>query len=285
MSMAYDVATRMEIMGEIEEALGGGASVAVATVTHAGDLGLHVGAKLLVHRDGSTLGGIEGGAVEEAVKAAALEAYDAFPRIVTQTLWARGDGTITERRSRSRPGDAQLMLELFEAPARLVIVGGGHVGLALARIGSIVGFSVVVLDDREEFANPERFPMADQVICGDVSESLDAMDFDETVYTVLVSRGHTVDALALRHTVSRGGAYVGMIGSRRRTATVLQMLRDEGYSSDDLAKVYTPVGLDIGAETPEEIALAILAEMVLIRKGGTARMLSTLQNRRPAEAV
>jgi xanthine dehydrogenase accessory factor len=111
------------------------------------------------------------------------------------------------------------------------------------------------------------------------------MAFDETVYTVLVSRGHTVDALALRHTVSRGGAYVGMIGSRRRTATVLQMLRDEGYSEDDLAKVHTPIGLDIGAETPEEIALAILAEMVLIRKGGTGRMLSAMQNRRAAQAI
>jgi xanthine dehydrogenase accessory factor len=285
MTMPYDVATRMQIMGEIEDALGGGTTVAVATVTHAGDLELPVGAKLLVHRDGSTLGAIEGGAVEEAVKTAALEAYDAFPRIVTQTLWVRIDGTMTDRRSRSRPGDAQLMLDLFEAPARLVIVGGGHVGLALARIGSIVGFSVVVLDDREEFANAERFPMADQVIYGDVGESLDAMHFDETVYSVLVSRGHTVDALALRHTVSRGGAYVGMIGSRRRTATVLQMLRDEGYSAEDLAKVHTPVGLDIGAETPEEIALAILAEMVLIRKGGSGRMMSAIQNRRAVESA
>lgn len=284
--MPYDVAARMQIMGEIEDALGGGESVAVATVTHSGDLGLSVGAKLLVHRDGSTVGGIDGGVVEEAVKAAALAAYDAFPRIVTQTLWVRGDGTTTDRRSRARPGDAQLMLELFEAPAKLLIVGGGHVGLALARIGSILGFSVIVLDDREEFANAERFPMADQVICGDVAESLDAMHFDETVYSVLVSRGHTVDALALRHTVSRGGAYVGMIGSRRRTATVLQMLRDEGYSAEDLAKVHTPVGLDIGAETPEEIALSILAEIVQVRKGGTGQMMSSVTGRRaPVETA
>lgn len=278
--MPYDMQARIQIMTEIEQALGGGAAVAVATVISSGDLGLQPGFKLLVHRDGSTIGGFEVAGADEIVTAAALEAYAAFPRINAQPLWIHGDGGAVNRRSQSRPGDAQLMLELFERPTRLVVVGGGHVGLALARIGAIVGFSVAVIDDRPEFANVERFPMADEVICGDVGEVLDAMDFDATVYTVLVSRGHTVDAIALRHTVSRGGAYVGMIGSRRRTATVLQMLRDEGISQDDLDRVYTPIGLDINAETPEEIALAILAEMVLVRKGGTGQMMSKLTHRR-----
>lgn len=282
--MPYDVQTRMQIMGEIEDALSGGPSVAVATVIGAGDLELPVGAKLLVRRDGSVIGGTDDPSVDETVKAAALEAYDAFPRINSQTLWIHRDGAAVNRRSQSRAGDAQLMLELFERPTRLLIVGGGHVGLALARIGAIVGFSVAVLDDRVEFANAERFPMADEVVCGDVAESLDAMRFDETVYTVLVSRGHTVDALALRHTVSRGGAYVGMIGSRRRTATVMQMLRDEGFAAEDLARVHTPIGLDINAETPEEIAISILAEIVLVRKGGTGRKLSTMTNRRAEQA-
>jgi xanthine dehydrogenase accessory factor len=278
----------MQIMGEIEEALGGGPSVAVATVINAGDLGLPVGAKLLVRRDGTAVGGTDDPEADETIKSAALEAYDAFPRINSQTLWIRREGGAVNRRSQSRTGDAQVMLELFERPTRLLIVGGGHVGLALARIGAIVGFSVAVLDDREEFANAERFPMVDEVVCGDVAESLDAMRFDETVYTVLVSRGHTVDALALRHTVSRGGAYVGMIGSRRRTATVLQMLRDEGFPAEDLTRVHTPIGLDIGAETPEEIALSILAEIVLVKKGGTGHKLSTLTSRRappPGEPV
>lgn len=283
--MTNDVETRMQIMGEIEEALAGGSSVVVATVVSPGDLGLPPGAKLLVHRDGSTLGSIDGADVDATVAAAGLEAYEAFPRLPAQTLWVRREGGAVNRRHQARPGDAQLLLELFEAPARLLIVGGGHVGLSIARIGAIVGFSVAVLDDRPEFANPERFPMAEEVMCGEVGAELDATRIDGTTYIVLVSRGHTVDALALRHTVSRGPAYLGMIGSRRRTATVLQQLRDEGYSSDDLARVHTPIGLDINAETPEEIALAILAEIVLIRKGGTGRMLSTITSRRAAEAT
>ncbi|MFN8584064.1 MAG: XdhC family protein [Dehalococcoidia bacterium] len=283
--MTNDVETRMQIMGEIEEALGGGPSVVVATVVTGGEIGLTVGAKLLVHRDGSTLGSIDGKDVDATVAAAGVEAYEAFPRVPAQTLWVRSEGGAVSRRSQSRPGDAQLLLELFEAPARLLIVGGGHVGLSIARIGAIVGFSIAVLDDRPEFANPERFPMAEEVMCGDIAEELQGTRIDNTTYIVLVSRGHMQDALALRHTVSRGPAYLGMIGSRRRTATVLQQLRDEGYSGDDLAKVHTPIGLDINAETPEEIALAILAEIVLLRKGGTGRMLSTITSRRAAEAT
>ncbi|MGE0229371.1 MAG: XdhC family protein [Dehalococcoidia bacterium] len=282
--MTNDVETRMQIMGEIEEALGGGPSVVVATVVNGGELGLPAGAKLLVHRDGSTVGGIDPD-VDATVAAAGLEAYEAFPRIPAQTLWVHHEGGVVKRRHQSRPGDAQLMVELFEAPARLLVVGGGHVGLSIARIGAIVGFSIAVLDDRPEFANPERFPMAEEVMCGDIAEELDGTRIDHTTFIVLVSRGHMQDALALRHTVSRGPAYLGMIGSRRRTATVLQQLRDEGYSADDLARVHTPIGLDINAETPEEIALAILAEIVLIRKGGTGRMLSTITSRRAAEAT
>jgi xanthine dehydrogenase accessory factor len=94
-----------------------------------------------------------------------------------------------------------------------------------------------------------------------------------------------VDTLALRHSVGRGAGYIGMIGSRRRTGTVLQMLRDEGIDADELAAVHTPIGLDIGAETPEEIAIAILAEIILLRKGGSGRMLSTLTNRRQSERL
>ncbi|MEZ4553458.1 MAG: XdhC family protein [Dehalococcoidia bacterium] len=282
--MTNDVETRMQIMGEIEDALGGGSSVVVATVVNGGELGLPAGAKLLIRRDGSTLGGIDP-EVDATIAAAGLEAYEAFPRVPAQTLWVHREGGAVKRRHQSRPGDAQLMVELFEAPARLLIVGGGHVGLSIARIGAIVGFSIAVLDDRPEFSNPERFPMAEEVMCGAVDEELDGTRIDETTYIVLVSRGHMQDALALRHTVSRGPAYLGMIGSRRRTATVLQQLRDEGYSDDDLAKVHTPIGLDINAETPEEIALAILAEIVLIRKGGSGRMLSTITSRRAAGAT
>ncbi len=273
---------RAQLVAEIEAALGGGPAVAVATVTDPGEQdGLRLGAKLLVRADGPALGALGAPAIDDAAVAAGRAALSARPRIEAQTVYVRADGDLVARRSRARPGDGRLMLEVFEAPGRLLIVGGGHVGLALATIGSTLGFQVTVVDDREEFANRERFPMATEVIAGEVDEVLDKLAIDGRTYAVMVSRGHQVDELALRRTIGRGAAYVGMIGSRRRTRTVLQHLAEEGVPAEDLEVVRTPIGLDIGAETPEEIALAILAEMVMMQRGGSGLPMREVKGRTP----
>ena len=274
---------RAQLVAEIEAALGGGPAVAVATVTDPGEQdGLRLGAKLLVRADGRSLGALGAPAIDDAAVAAGRAALSARPRIEAQTVYVRADGDLVARRSQARPGDGRLMLEVFEAPGRLLIVGGGHVGLALATIGSTLGFQVTVVDDREEFANRERFPMAAEVIAGEVDEVLDKLAIDGRTYAVMVSRGHQVDELALRRTIGRGAAYVGMIGSRRRTRTVLQHLAEEGVPPEDLEVVRTPIGLDIGAETPEEIALAILAEMVMRQRGGSGLPMREVKGRTPA---
>ena len=252
----------------VQAALEGGLPVAVATATSTGDAGLTAGAKLLIRRDGSRLGSIAP-ALDEAIAAAALEQLTTLPRVMVQTLWIAPDGALADRRSQAAPGAGTVMVEVFEAPARLLIVGGGHVGLALATVGEVCGMSVAVFDDREEFANRERFPMAEQIFASATGAALDAFDIGPSDYIVLVSRGHQMDELALRHVVGRGAAYVGMIGSRRRTQTVLQHLRDEGLDVRALDAVHTPIGLDIGAETPEEIAVSILAEVIMERRGGS----------------
>lgn len=268
------------IVDSVERALEGGIPVAVATVIDVGEQpGIVVGTKMLIRRDaeGTSAGAIDGGAVDAQVREAAQAMFEAFPRMPMQTLYIGTDHDVVMRRSQARPGDARLMLELFESPARLIIAGGGHVGLAIASIASIVGFHLTIVDDRPEFANSERFPMADEVLCGDFGAVFDAMNIDASCSIVLVSRGHQQDTIALRHTVTRGAGYIGMIGSRRRTATVLQLLAEDGIPAEALAKVHTPIGLDISAETPEEIALSILAEIVLVRKGGTGVKLSTMK--------
>jgi len=264
-----DPQTRMQIIEAIEAALAGGPLVVTATVTSAGDPPVATpGDKMLVGRDGHRLGTLGDAALDEAVHEVALGTFTEFPRIVMQTLYFGRDGRAVTRRSQAQAGDAEVMVQLFEAPARLIVIGAGHVGLAVATIGEFVGFDVAVLDDREEFANRERFPMAEQVIAGDTTEALDAMRFTPQDYVVLVSRGHKQDEDALRHVVGRGAGYIGMIGSRRRTATVIQHLAEEGFDMEALEAISTPVGLDLGAETPEEIALSILSEIVMLRRGG-----------------
>ena len=277
--------TRAEVLAtitdDVERALGGGIPIAVATVMDVGEqAGLEVGTKMMIRRDAvdSEVGSIDGGgAVDEQVREGAQSLFETFPRMALQILYIGTEHNVVTRRSQAKPGDARLMLELFEAPPQLVIAGGGHVGLAVATIAEIVGFDITIVDDRQEFANPERFPMAKNVIWGDFGEVFDAMDLGASHSIVLVSRGHQQDTIALRHTVQRGAGYIGMIGSQRRTGTVLQMLIDEGVPEAAVAKVHTPIGLDINAETPEEIALSILAGIVLVRKGGRGVKLSTIK--------
>jgi xanthine dehydrogenase accessory factor len=163
------------------------------------------------------------------------------------------------------------MVEVIEAPVTLLIIGGGHIGLSLATIGAHVGFSVAVMDDREMYANAERFPMADFVKAGDFNQMIADFPIGRNTYIVMVSRGHKQDETALRAVVPRGAAYVGMIGSKRRVSTVLRHLAEEGFAIEDLERIYTPIGFDLGAETPEEIAVSIMAEIIAVRRGGDGR--------------
>ncbi len=250
-----------------------GPSVAVATVVLAPAGSEPVpGTKLLVRRDGTTLGSYGGAALEQTVIEDALAAMNEFPRRPVQALYYRGEGERIHRLEARGGADAyEIMIEIVEAPVTLLIVGGGHIGLSLATIGEHVGFSVAVMDDRAMYANPERFPMADKVMAGDFTEMLADFPIGSNTYIVMVSRGHKQDETALRAVVNRGAAYVGMIGSKRRVSTVLRHLAEEGFDIDALERVYTPIGFDIGAETPEEIAVSIVAELIAVRRGGSGR--------------
>jgi xanthine dehydrogenase accessory factor len=162
------------------------------------------------------------------------------------------------------------MLEVHERPATLLVIGGGHVGKALSVIGDMCGFSVEIVDDRPEYANAERFPEADRITQGRFDEVLADYPIDENTYVVCVTRGHKHDEISLKAVVDSRAAYVGMIGSKRRVAAVLQHLIEEGADAEAIGRVHTPIGLDIGAETPEEIAVSIMGEVIMTRRGGTA---------------
>jgi xanthine dehydrogenase accessory factor len=254
------------VLREVARALEEGEPVLVATVVAGPEGGVPVGTKMLVRQDGSTVGRLDGGAVEAAVKA---EATDAFRRHGVETLVLSPEGARLSRQDAVKGSSYQVMLEVHERPARLIIIGGGHIGKALAVIGGLCGFSVEVVDDRPEYANEERFPEADRITQGRFDEVLRGYPVDANTYIVCVTRGHRHDETSLRLVVDSPAAYVGMIGSKRRVAAVLQHLVEDGADAEHVARVRTPIGLDIGAETPEEIAVAIMAEIIMERRGGS----------------
>jgi xanthine dehydrogenase accessory factor len=141
-------------------------------------------------------------------------------------------------------------------------------------MGAMLGFKVVVLDDRPAFANRERFPDADEVLAAEFGETLAKYPLDEQTYVAIMTRGHAHDMECLLQVVDAPVAYIGMIGSRRRVRGVLDLVKEEGCSEELLARVHAPIGLDIGAQTPEEIALSVMAEVVKARRGGTGRSMS-----------
>jgi len=157
----------------------------------------------------------------------------------------------------------------------LIVVGCGHIAVPLAKLAKVLDFHVAVLDDRILFANRERFPDADEVRVGDMAAMLKEMSITASTYIVLITRGHKYDELCLREIMYSPAKYIGMIGSRRRIQACFQRFREEEKITEEvIQRVYAPIGLDIGTETPEEIALSIMAEIVKVRRGGTAKSLS-----------
>lgn len=177
-------------------------------------------------------------------------------------------------------GDIDLYVERWVPPPELVIVGAGHIAQPLALVGRLLDFRVSVLDDRPEFATRERFPGADRVIVADFGDPLAGIEVGPLTCIVLVTRGHRHDYDCLRALAQSGAepAYVGMIGSRRRVRAAFEQLAAEGVEAGWLARIHAPLGLDIGAETPGEIAIAVGAEIVLAARGGSGRPLSERAN-------
>jgi xanthine/CO dehydrogenase XdhC/CoxF family maturation factor len=181
--------------------------------------------------------------------------------------------------SRSRADDSggvisdktRLLFEISRPLPQLIVCGGGHVGQAVARAGRLLDFQVTVIDDRAEFASREKFPDESiHLMADDFIAALQMLRITPASHIVIVTRGHKHDEMCLREVIDKPARYIGMIGSRRRTTTIRTLLQRDGVSAALLEKLHAPIGLDIGAQTPEEIALAILAEIILLRRGGTS---------------
>ena len=171
-----------------------------------------------------------------------------------------------------RASDVRLLFEIARPPLELIVCGGGHVGQAVANAAMLLNFRVTVIDDRADFAARERFPDERvKLMADEFDAALRSIKITPSSHLVIVTRGHKHDEMCLREVIESAARYIGMIGSRRRTTTIRAMLKRAGISDKLLRRVHAPIGLDIGAQTPEEIAFAILSEIVLVRRGGSGQ--------------
>lgn len=254
----------MDIYEEIVKLRQEGRRGAVATIVNVrGSIPSFETAKMLVRDDGSIAGTIGGGCVEAEVWQAAREVMESEkPRSVTFNLNQNpkyDTGLVCG-------GTLDIFIEPILPQAILYIFGAGHVSANLYKVASGAGFEVVVVDDREAYANRERFPHAKDIMADDFEKAMTRITPNESSYIVIVTRGHRDDMRVLRWAVQTQARYIGMIGSKRKTITIFRELTKEGLAPDLFERVHAPVGLDIGAITPEEIAVAITAELIAVRR-------------------
>ena len=254
-----------EVLTALVRTLDRGEEAALVTIVSArGSTPQRVGAKMLVFADGRTVGTIGGGCYEHDALLKARESLQTrTPRLVEYTL----SDDFAEETGLVCGGQMQVYIEPLEPAPRLFIVGAGHVAQHLARLAQSTGFVTRVLDDREKFANRERFPDVDDIVVAPIPEWLESTHFPVNTYAVVVTRGHRHDWAALRALATRDLRYLGLIGSKAKVKRIYDALLAEGTPLEALARVYAPIGLDIGAVTPAEIAVSILAELIAVRRG------------------
>ncbi len=253
-----------DIFEEIMKVKGEGRRAAVATIIAVkGSTPREVGAKMLIHEDGKIVGTIGGGCLEAEVWKEALKAMsEEKPRTLHMDLTGRS----AEDTGMICGGIMDLYIEPVLPKTRVYIFGAGHVSLFVSKICAMVGFEVAVIDDRPDFANQERFPEAAEIIAEDFEAVLPKLHANRAAYVVIVTRGHAYDQEVLEWALRTDARYIGMIGSRRKIQTVYKNLQEKGIDPEELQRVHAPIGLDIGALTPEEIAVSIAAEMIQVRR-------------------
>jgi len=257
-----------EVFAAVTEALERGEQAALVTiVSTTGSTPQRVGAKMLVFSDGRIVGTIGGGCYEND---AFWKARDAITNRKPQLVHYELDDDFAQESGLICGGQMDVYIEPIEPSPELFVVGAGHVGFHLARLAHEVGFRVHVVDDREKFANRERFPQAAEVVVDDIPSWIDRANLPPHAYAVIVTRGHTNDLEALRALAPRELRYLGLIGSRAKVARIYEQLVEDNLPAHVLKHVHAPIGLDIGAVTPQEIAVSILAELIAVKHGKMA---------------
>jgi len=255
-----------EVFAALGEALKHGEEVALVTIVAAnGSTPQRVGAKMLVYADGRTVGTIGGGCYENEALWKARESLQTRKAISVRYELA---DDFAEESGLICGGQMEVFIEPIEASPAVYIFGAGHVGQFVGRVAHDAGFQVHVVDDREQFANRERFPDAAAIVVEDIPTWLSTTRLPASAYAVIVTRGHRHDLDALRSLAAQNLRYLGLIGSRAKVKRLYDVVAEEGsIPLDRLETIHAPIGLDIGAVTPQEIAVSIVAELIAVRRG------------------
>lgn len=253
-----------DLYEEIVKLKAGGGSGALATIIGAeGSTPRETGAKMLVREDGTIFGTIGGGGLEGRVIEEAIGVIrEGNPRLFHYDL----AGTEADGAGMICGGVVDIYIEPILTPPAVFIFGGGHISLFVSKISAMAGFQVTVIDDRAEFANPERFPEAGRVMAEKFSAAFPQLKVTRSSHLVIVTRGHADDQQVLEWALTTEAGYIGMIGSKRKIGTLYRNLEEKGIARDRLLRVHAPIGLDIGALSPEEIAVSIVAQMIQVRR-------------------
>jgi xanthine dehydrogenase accessory factor len=245
---------------------------AVCTIVSSyGSTPRHEGSKMLVYANGQTLGTVGGGELEARVVSEALQALDdGKPKLLTYNMSEpeRGDPGVCG-------GQLQIYIEPIIPKEKVIIIGAGHVGREIAHLAHWLGFYVIVSDDREQFCNAEFVPDGDEFYPVPVKELPKVIEITSSSYLVMPTRGMDVDVEGLPALLETPAAYIGVIGSRRRWTATRKKLVEMGVPREQIARIRSPMGLNLGAEKPEEIALSIMAEILLLQRGGDGRPLAS----------
>jgi xanthine dehydrogenase accessory factor len=255
----------LEVLEAALRAVSAGEEAALVTVVSTtGSTPQKAGARMLVFADGRQVGTIGGGCLEAEMTRRARQAMvGRRPELASYDLTpdeAGEDGLVCG-------GRMQVFIEPVEGAPVLCLFGAGHVALPLSRMAHACGFRVEVADDRAKFANAERFPDADRIVVNDFPRAAEQMTLGPNTYAVVVTRGHKGDGVALEALLQRELRFIGLLGSRTKIVHIYAHLAESGVPLERLARVHAPLGLEIGAQTPDEIAVSILAEMIAVRRG------------------
>lgn len=253
-----------DILKKIFEKVNKGETVAMATISNVcGSSPARVGAIMAIFKDKSTLGSIGGGSLEFNVMKEALDCIENKKN--KEFKYKLDDNGNLDMKC---GGSVNGFIKVFFPNPKIIIIGAGHIAYNLNKLANFIGMETIVIDDREEFANKNRFN-SNQIIVSNIKDALENFSFNNQSYVVIVTRGHKDDALALELIINKNPAYIGMIGSKKKVSFTFEELFKKGISKNKLDNVYSPIGLNIATEKPEEIALSIISEIVLLKNKGS----------------